>query len=103
MNIDGLSEATLEKFLGRGYLHTFADLFHLGKYEEEIIEMEGFGEKSFRNLMESLERARKTTLRTICILRPSAKEVVSDSESIPGNPDFSNAPIITSSSNGNVG
>ena len=62
MNIDGLSEATLEKFLGRGYLHTFADLFHLGKYEEEIIEMEGFGEKSFRNLMESLERARKTTL-----------------------------------------
>ena len=62
MNIDGLSEATLEKFLGRGYLHTFADLFHLGKYEEEIIEMEGFGETSFRNLMESLERARKTTL-----------------------------------------
>lgn len=62
MNIDGLSEATLEKFLGRGYLHTFADLFHLDKYEEDIIEMEGFGEKSFRNLMESLERARKTTL-----------------------------------------
>ena len=62
MNIDGLSEATLEKFLGRGYLHTFADLFHLGKYEEEIIEMEGFGEKSFRNLMDSLEKARKTTL-----------------------------------------
>ena len=62
LNIDGLSEATLEKFLGRGYLHTFADLFHLQNYEEDIIEMEGFGEKSFRNLMDSLEKARKTTL-----------------------------------------
>ena len=41
---------------------SYTHLFHLGKYEEEIIEMEGFGEKSFRNLLESLERARKTTL-----------------------------------------
>ena len=62
LNIDGLSEATLEKFLGRGFLHRFADLFHLEHYREEIISIEGFGEKSWQNLSESIERARQTTL-----------------------------------------
>lgn len=62
LNIDGLSEATLEKFLGKGYLHTFADLFHLEQYREEIVEMEGFGEKSYQNLADSIEKSRKTTL-----------------------------------------
>ncbi len=62
LNVDGLSESTLEKFLARGFLHEFADLFKLSRYEEEITQMEGFGEKSYRNLQESLERARNTTL-----------------------------------------
>lgn len=62
LNVDGLSESTLEKFLARGFLHEFADLFRLERFREEITQMEGFGEKSFRNLTESLERARKTTL-----------------------------------------
>lgn len=62
MNIDGLSEATLEKFIGKGYIHEFADLFHLEKYKAEIVEMEGFGEKSYANLTESIEKARKTIL-----------------------------------------
>ena len=62
MNVDGLSESTLEKFLARGFLHEFADLFKLSRYAEEITQMEGFGEKSYRNLQESLERARNTTL-----------------------------------------
>lgn len=62
MNIDGLSEMTLEKFLARGFLHTYADLFHLDRFRQEIIEMEGFGEKSFQNLQNSLEGARATTL-----------------------------------------
>lgn len=62
LNIDGLSEATLEKFLGRGYLHRFADLFHLDRYREEIVSMEGFGEKSCQNLLASIDRARTTTL-----------------------------------------
>ncbi len=62
LNIDGLSEATLEKFLGLGFLHRFADLFHLDRHREEIISMEGFGEKSYQNLMASLEKARQTTL-----------------------------------------
>ena len=62
MNIDGLSEATLEKFIGKGYIHEFADLFHLADHRDEIVEMEGFGEKSFRNLEESVDKARRTTL-----------------------------------------
>lgn len=62
MNIDGLSEATLEKFIARGYIHEFADLFQLERYKEEIVELDGFGEKSCRNLLESIEKARKTTL-----------------------------------------
>lgn len=62
MNVDGLSESTLEKFLARGFLHEFADLFKLSRYEEEITQMEGFGEKSYGNLMESIENARSTTL-----------------------------------------
>lgn len=62
LNIDGLSEATLEKLIDRGFIHEFADLFHLDRYREEIVEMEGFGEKSYNNLMLSIERARKTTL-----------------------------------------
>ena len=62
MNIEGLSEATLEKFIARGFIQTYDDLFHLDRHREEIQEMEGFGEKSYQNLMESVERARQTTL-----------------------------------------
>ena len=62
MNIDGLSEATLEKFLAKGFLHTYADLVHLDRYKEQITQMDGFGEKSFSNLTESIENARHTTL-----------------------------------------
>ena len=62
MNVDGLSESTLEKFLARGFLHEFADIFHLQRYEQEITQMEGFGEKSYNNLMESIEKSRDTTL-----------------------------------------
>lgn len=62
LNIDGLSEATLEKFLSKGFLHTYADLFHLDKYMDEIVSMEGFGEKSYRNLIDSIAKARNTTL-----------------------------------------
>ena len=48
MNIEGLSEATLEKFILHGYVKDFTDLFHLDRYEEEIKSMDGFGEKSYR-------------------------------------------------------
>lgn len=62
LNIGGLSEATLEKFIAKGYIHEYADLFHLDRYKEEIIEMDGFGEKSYQNLADSIEKARNTTL-----------------------------------------
>lgn len=65
MNIDGLSEATLEKFIARGLIHDFGDIFEIQKHEEEIVEMEGFGRKSFDNLVESLDKARKTTLSKV--------------------------------------
>ncbi len=62
LNVDGLSEATLEKFIGAGFIHEFADIFALDRHRDEIVEMEGFGEKSYENLARSLERASHTTL-----------------------------------------
>lgn len=62
LNIDGLSEATLEKFIGKGFIHNFSDIFHLDQYKDEITQLEGFGEKSYKNLAESIEKARNTTL-----------------------------------------
>ena len=62
LNMDGLSEATMEKFIGRGFIREFADIFHLDNHREEIVEMEGFGEKSYENMMDSIEAARNTTL-----------------------------------------
>lgn len=62
LNIDGLSEATLEKFIAKGFIHEFADIFHLDCHGEEITQMEGFGEKSYRNLLDSVEKSKDTTL-----------------------------------------
>ena len=62
MNIDGLSEATLEKFIAKGFIHEYSDIFHLSDHKVEIVEMEGFGEKSYQNLMNSIEQARNVTL-----------------------------------------
>ncbi len=65
LNIDGLSEATLEKFIAKGFIRDYADIFHLERYKEEIQEMEGFGKKSYDNLIESVEKARNTTLSKV--------------------------------------
>ncbi len=62
MNIEGLSEATLEKFIAKGFIHEYADIFHLDQHKEEIIQMEGLGEKSYQNLWNSIQIARNTTL-----------------------------------------
>lgn len=59
--IDGLSEATLEKFINKGFLKEFADLFHLKEHKEDIMVMEGFGKKSYANLEAAIEKARKTS------------------------------------------
>ncbi|MDD3401952.1 MAG: NAD-dependent DNA ligase LigA [Hespellia sp.] len=62
LNVDGLSEATLEKLVGMGFIKTYADMFHLDRYAEEIKEIEGLGEKSYTKLQSSIETARATTL-----------------------------------------
>lgn len=62
LNIDGLSEATLEKFIGAGFIKEFVDIFHLDRYEEEITHMEGFGQKSYDNLIKAVKQASHTTL-----------------------------------------
>ena len=62
MNIEGLSEMTLEKFIGRGFIHNFADIYHLEDHRSQIEEMEGFGRRSYENLSASIMRSRQTTL-----------------------------------------
>lgn len=62
LNIDGMSEATLEKFILEGFIKEYADIFHMDRYEEKIKSMEGFGEKSYNKLQASVEKARTTTL-----------------------------------------
>lgn len=62
MQIDGMSEATLEKFIGCGMIHEYADIYRLDAYKDRICKMEGFGEKSYDNLMDSIEKSRDTDL-----------------------------------------
>lgn len=62
LNIDGLSEATLEKFIAAGFIHSYADMFHLDRHKEAIVSMEGLGEKSYENLMAAVKKASHTNL-----------------------------------------
>ncbi|MFA5560062.1 MAG: NAD-dependent DNA ligase LigA, partial [Methanofastidiosum sp.] len=62
MNIEGLSEATLEKFINAGFLKTFDDIYCLQRYKNKIVQMEGFGLKSYNNLIESIEKSREVKL-----------------------------------------
>ena len=62
LNVEGLSEATLEKFIAKGFINSYSDMFHLDRYADEIQSMEGFGEKSYVNLQKSVEKARTVTL-----------------------------------------
>lgn len=69
MNIEGLSEATLLKFIGMGVIRSFPDIFDLSEHREAIVSMEGFGQKSYDNLIASVDSARKTTpARLLCSL-----------------------------------
>lgn len=65
MNIDGLSEATLEKFIDCGFLNELYDIYHIDRYREEIIGLEGFGEKSYDNMIASIEASRETELARV--------------------------------------
>ncbi|MEF9955506.1 MAG: NAD-dependent DNA ligase LigA, partial [Clostridium sp.] len=65
LNIGGLSEATLEKLIGVGFIHEYADIFHLDRYRDEIVTMDGFGEKSYENLVTSVKKASDTMLQRV--------------------------------------
>ena len=67
MDIDGLSEATLEKLIGRGWLHSYMDLYRLDQHREEIIALDGFGEKSWQNLWAAIQHSRNTTFERYLI------------------------------------
>lgn len=67
MDIEGLSEATLEKFIGRGFLHSFMDIYQLDRYKTQIIQMDGFGEKSWQRLWDAIQRSRNTTFERYII------------------------------------
>lgn len=62
INIDGLSEQTLQKFIDLGWLNTFRDIYYLSDHKEEMYKLDGFGKKSIDKLLESIERSRNTTL-----------------------------------------
>lgn len=62
LNIDGMSEATLEKLIGVGAVHELADLFRLENHQEVIVNLEGFGQKSFENMCQAAKKAADTTL-----------------------------------------
>ena len=62
LNIDGLSESTLEKFLSKGFIKSDSDLFHLDKFKDEIINMDGFGKRSYEKLISALDEAKNTTV-----------------------------------------
>ena len=65
LNVKGLSSAKVEQFVDLGYLKEFADLYHLDQYKEELLSMEGFGEKSYQNMMKAIESSRTTTFRQL--------------------------------------
>ena len=67
MNIDGFSEATLEKFIDLGYIKTFEDIYLLDRYKEDIINLEGFGEKSWNKLWKSIEKSKDCKLENYLV------------------------------------
>lgn len=67
MDIEGLSEATLEKLIGRGWIHTYMDIYRLDEYKSEIVQMEGFGEKSWERLWNAIQKSRNTTFERYLI------------------------------------
>lgn len=62
MNIDGLSEKTLELLISNGYIHNFKDIYHLSEHADELYSLDGLGEKSVKNLLQSIEKSRDITL-----------------------------------------
>ncbi|MBO6164978.1 MAG: NAD-dependent DNA ligase LigA [Eubacterium sp.] len=62
MNIDGISEATLEKFIAEGFLHGLSDIYRLSEHRDRIVLLEGFGEKSYNNILSSIDKSRECSM-----------------------------------------
>lgn len=65
MNIEGLSEQTIDKFISKGFISDFSDIYMLDRFRDEIIEMDGFGEKSYENIINSVDVSRTTSLSRV--------------------------------------
>lgn len=85
MNIEGLSEATLEKFVDRGFVKNYGDIFQLDRYYEQLVQMEGFGEKSYENMMDSIEKSKHTTMPRLLYSLGIANVGLSTAKIICGN------------------
>jgi len=112
MDIQGLSEATLEKFVSKGWIKKFSDIYRLGQYRKEIITLDGFGEKSFDRLWQSIQDSRNTTMaKFICALgiqligKNTAKEVAKHSKIVDGklDVDMSDSSVFTPSIINSIG
>lgn len=85
LNVDGLSESTIEKFIDLGWLNSIKDIYHLSEHEKELKSLEGFGKKSVDKLLVSIEKSRLTSLKrflsalSIPLLGKSASEIIADS------------------------
>ena len=67
MDIEGLSEATIERLVGKGWLHSPMDIYGLNEHQTDIMKMDGFGEKSWQRLWEAIQRSRETTFERYLI------------------------------------
>ena len=112
MDIQGLSEATLEKFISKGWIKKFSDIYRLGQYRKEIITLDGFGEKSFDRLWQSIQDSRNTTMaKFICALgiqlvgKNTAKEVARHSKIVDRklDVDMSDSSVFTPSIINSIG
>lgn len=85
LNIDGLSESTIEKFINLGWLNSIKDIYYLSAHENEMKTMDGFGKKSVEKLLVSIEKSRNTSLGrflyalSIPLLGKSASAIIADS------------------------
>lgn len=86
LNIDGLSEATIQKFISLGWLNSIQDIYYLTKYEKQMKNLDGFGSKSVSKLFDSIEKSRNTTLDrflyalSIPLVGKTASKVIAEAE-----------------------
>ena len=97
LNMDGISESTLEKFIAHGFIHEFADLFHLLAHKDDICAMDGFGKTSYENIIASVEKSRNTNLARVIYAVGIPNIGVSNAKVICREYDFDPDKVINAS------